>query len=298
MRVHRTAHRSRFTVFPNEMLQQVGLRNAPRGLLTFLLSLPDECRMTAKQMARTTGDSLYSTRRSLRELTAAGYYVVVKIKLSNGRFNSVQHVTDTPHQFGPGDDFPAPGSRALSKTKEPSKETPLPPLLPEPPVVPRPRAETPPPAAPKPPAPRRPAPVLDSRAQAAADTLLRVVRSEPRLRIGAAEAARLAPLVMGWTDLGSSASDLAAALLPGLPEHVHSPFGLLQRRLTDKLPAAPAPRAAAPVCDSCRNPVRHPGLCPSCDRAPAPSAAPSAGSARASARAAVRAAQEARALAR
>ncbi|GLW53002.1 hypothetical protein [Kitasatospora phosalacinea] len=270
MRVHRTAHRSRFTVFPNEMLQQVGLRNAPRGLLTFLLSLPDECRMTAKQMARTTGDSLYSTRRSLRELTAAGYYIVVRIKLPNGRFNSVQHVTDTPHQFGPGDGFPAPGSRAPSKTKKPSKETPLPPLLPEPPVVPRPRTETPPPAAPKPPAPRRPAPVLDGRARAAADTLLRVVRSEPRLRIGEAEAARLAPLVMGWIDRGSSASDLAAALLPGLPEHVHSPTGFLHRRLTDKLPATFAPQAPVPVCDSCRNPVPRPGLCAPCAQTPPP----------------------------
>ncbi|MFJ5881189.1 hypothetical protein [Kitasatospora cineracea] len=285
MRVHRSAHKDRFTVLPNEMLQRVKLRNGLRGLLTFLLSLPDGWRMTAQQMAATTGDSLWATRKALRELTGAGYYTVVKTRLPDGRIISVQHVTDTPAQFAPGDAPPVSGPPAPSKTKEQEQETPLPPSPPEPPAkppaeppsatpaIPRQRTQsTPRPPAPIPaptPAPA-PVPVLDDRTRAAADALLRVVRREPRLRIGEAEAARLAPLVVGWFDRGSNPADLAAALLPGLPEHVHSPFWFLRCRLIDKAPAAFAPSAPAPTCDACHDPVPRPGRCRPCTEAPPP----------------------------
>ncbi|RPE34104.1 hypothetical protein [Kitasatospora cineracea] len=317
MRVHRSAHKDHFTVLPNEMLQRVKLRNGPRGLLAFLLSLPDGWRMTAQQMAAITGDSLWATRKALRDLTRAGYYTVVKTRLANGRIISVQHVTDTPAQFAPGDGPPVPGPPAPSKTKEQSKETSLPPRLPEPPVIPRPdtrpepqpqpqpqpQAQAQPQAQPQPQpqpqprtAPRPPAPVpaLDDRTGPAAALLLRVVRPEPRLRIGEAEAARLAPLVAHWIDLGSTPADLAAALLPGLPEHVHFPAGFIHRRLIDKRPALPAPRAPLPTCPSCHDPVPRPGPCPPCGRAPDTPPAPLTGSARAFAREAVRAAQQAR----
>ncbi|MFB7947651.1 hypothetical protein ACFC6L_22360 [Kitasatospora phosalacinea] len=295
MRVNRSAHKGNFTVLPNEILQNSGLRYGCRGLLAFLLSLSDGRWMPAEEMARRSGDSLTNVRRYLRELTAAGYYTVRPTRVAKGHLISVQHVTDVAWKFpslqvAPTAGKPEPGPRALLKTKKQEQETPLPPHPPEPPAIPRQRTRS----APRPPATRPPAPVLDERARAAADVLLRVVHREPRLRIGEAEAARLAPLVVVWTDRGSTPADLAAALLPGLPEQVGFPAGFIRRRLIDKLPAVLAPPAPAPTCDDCRAPVPRPGLCPPCTQAPTPSPTTSADRARAIARAAVRATREAR----
>jgi hypothetical protein len=68
-----------------------------------------------------------------------------------------------------------------------------------------------------------------------------VIRPEPRLRVGQAEAAELAPLVAQWLERGSTVASLAQALLPGLPTIVHSPLALLRSRLQRKLPPKPAP---------------------------------------------------------
>lgn len=66
MRVHRSASKRNFTVLSNSLLQDRGLKCAERGLLTFLLSLPDNVRMTAADIAYHTQDSLYLIRKSLR----------------------------------------------------------------------------------------------------------------------------------------------------------------------------------------------------------------------------------------
>ncbi|QKW20106.1 hypothetical protein HUT16_14455 [Kitasatospora sp. NA04385] len=308
MHINRSAHAGRFTVLPNQLLQNSDLHCGPRGLLGFLLSLPDGRWMPAEEMARHSGESLNRIRKYLRDLAAAGYYAVRRVRIAQGHIISVQHVTDVPWQFpsaqvAPTVREPESGSRELLKTKNQEQGTPLPPLPPEPPAGPH--AEPPaepaagppaephaepaagPPAiprqrtrtAPRPPAPIPvlapalapapvPAPVLDGRMRTAADALLRVVRREPRLRIGEAEAARLAPLVARWIDRGSTPADLAAALLPGLPEQVHFPGGLLRRRLTDKLPAVLTPPAPAPTCPACHDPVPRPGPCPPCTQAP------------------------------
>ncbi|GAA2103156.1 hypothetical protein GCM10009759_38220 [Kitasatospora saccharophila] len=276
MRINRSPHTGNFTILPNEILQNSGLRHGPRGLLCFLLSLPDGQWMPAPEMARRSGDTSTAVRKWLRELTEAGYYVVRPLRIAKGRIISVQHVTDVAWKFpslqvAPTAGKPESGHGGSLKTKKQEQETPLPPLPPEPPAappakppaIPRQRTRT----APRPPAP---APVLDGRARTAADALLRVVRREPRLRIGEAEAARLAPLVVHWIDRGSTPADLAAALLPGLPDHVHSPAGFLRRRLTDKLPATFAPPAPAPTCATCHDPVPRPGICPPCTQAPPP----------------------------
>jgi hypothetical protein len=102
-------------------------------------------------------------------------------------------------------------------------------------------------------------------------TLFRVIRPESRLRLGATEALALAPLVTTWLERGATERDLAAALLPGLPEAVHSPSALLSDRLRRKLPLAPealpqdtSPRARWHECAKCADPIRQPGICRAC----------------------------------
>jgi hypothetical protein len=101
-----------------------------------------------------------------------------------------------------------------------------------------------------------------------------VIRPEPRLRLGRAEAAELAPLVAQWLERGSTPGDLAQALLPGLPPTVHAPVALLRSRLERKMPPADAlhtPALPRPECDGCHDLVPRPGLCRAC-AAPGPQA--------------------------
>ncbi|MFD0564444.1 hypothetical protein ACFQ2M_22375 [Kitasatospora saccharophila] len=188
--------------------------------------------------------------KALRELASAGYYRVVKVQLEDGTIVSENHVYDTPQpELPPGAVLAGPGAPeaagAVVLTKDPDKEPTLPTEPAEPVGVPG---------------------VVNGRLREAAAVLLRVVRPEPRLRIGQAEAEGLAPLVVLWQERGATPADLATALLPGLPVPLHSPVAVLRDRLQRKMPPVPAPRATARYseCATCHDPVPRPGICLAC----------------------------------
>ncbi|WP_231591445.1 hypothetical protein, partial [Saccharothrix sp. ST-888] len=99
-------------------------------------------------------------------------------------------------------------------------------------------------------------------------TLFRVIRPEPRLRIGEAEAMELAPLVAQWLERGSTAGDLVQALLPGLPPTMYSATAVLRSRLERKMPPLHAPEKPPATryteCAKCHDPVPQPGICRAC----------------------------------
>ncbi|MGW4806949.1 hypothetical protein [Kitasatospora sp. NPDC004272] len=235
-------------MLPNEVLQDRRLTYTSRGLLGDLLSRPDGWREDGRHMADSSPQGRRAVYQALRELASAGYYRVVKVQLEDGTIVSENHVYDTPQPvLPPGAVLPGPGAPeatgAVVLTKDPDEEPSLP-------------TET---------TGRREA-VVNGRLREAAAVLLRVVRPEPRLRIGQAEAEALAPLVVQWQERGASAADLATALLPGLPAPLHSPVAVLRDRLQRKMPPVPAPRATARYseCASCHDPVPRPGICLAC----------------------------------
>ncbi|WP_377270333.1 hypothetical protein [Peterkaempfera sp. SMS 1(5)a] len=156
--------------------------------------------------------------------------------------------------------------------------------LPPPPPPATPPPATPPPAPPTPPAGRAtpeaaaeaPAAAAsgaapDTRLGEAARLLLRAVESQPLLRIGVAEALRLAPLVAEWLARGVSFGELRLTLISGLPKVVHSAAALLKNRLERKLPPRPDPAPPPPVrheCPECAVPVAQPGVCRACTGLP------------------------------
>ncbi|GAA1163032.1 hypothetical protein F4556_000425 [Kitasatospora gansuensis] len=244
MRVHRSAHGRNFTVLPNALLQDRRLSYTARGLLVDLLSRPDGRREDGRQMADSSTQGRGTVRRALKELTAAGYYRVDTVRLPNGTVRSEAHVFDTPQQqrAAPGVARPGAGEPGTDRTDTPSVEE----------------------SGKAPSHPDRP----DDEARAAADTLLRVVRTEPRLWLGEAEALALAPLVARWLERGCTASELARAMLDGLPGTVHSPVAVLRSRLERKMPPhrVPGQRPAARYaeCDRCHDPVPQRGICRAC----------------------------------
>ncbi|MFE6102342.1 hypothetical protein ACFVQ4_20535 [Streptomyces laurentii] len=300
MRVHRTDHVRNFTVLPNCVLQNRHLSYTARGLLVDLLSRPDGWREDGRHMADTSPQGRGAVRKALKELAAAGFYRVEKVRLTDGTFRTQTHVYDTPQLVAPDVTRPVAGAATAGPgdtppVKDGGKEPSLPAAQAERTAEQAertaPQAEQAEPDTQAPqaePGTQAPQAEPDAQTREAVAMLYRVIRPEPRLRLGAAEAAALAPLVAQWLERGSSAHDLAYALLPGLPARVHSAVGVLRSRLERKMPPAEAPsepssqRRTEPSkpwyaeCAECHDPVPEPGICRTCAglgvREPAPGA--------------------------
>ncbi|MFI0718329.1 hypothetical protein [Streptomyces sp. NPDC021224] len=276
MQIHRIRHARGFTVLPNTLLQDRRLSYTARGLLADLLSRPDGWREDGRHMADTSPQGRLAVAKALRELTAFGYYRVERVRRPDGTFASETHVYDTP-QVGPGavrpgSGRPATADRGAHPVKDRGKEPTLPAQRTPTGVVPGAgrggRREIPstPLAQAEPP---------NATSTEAAALLHRMTAAEPRLRLGAAEAMTLAPLVTPWLERGLGPRDLSPALLSGLPERVHSASAFLRDRLTRKLPPAPEPTTAPPKprsheCAGCARPIPYEGTCRTCAAADAP----------------------------
>ncbi len=275
MHVHRSRHTRGFLILPNSLLQDRGLTFTARGLLGDLLSRPDGWREDGRHMADTSPQGRLAVAKALRELTAAGYYRVVRVRQPDGTFVSEAHVYDTPQrdpQVTPTAAVPVPGGAVADRCgANPTKD------LGKSPTLPAPRREATQPQCGSPTdaaavaATEPPIHPPDESSRQAADTLLRVVGAEPRLRMGSVEALALAPQVAPWLERGCTELDLRHALLTGLPERVHSATALLRDRLVRKLPPAPVQSsgsAPTPVplteCPNCGDLVRQAGICRTC----------------------------------
>lgn len=247
-------------MLPNSLLQDRRLSYTARGLLADLLSRPDGWREDGRHMADTSPQGRGAIRKALKELTEAGYYRVEKIRLPDGTIRTETHVHDTPQPVVPGVTRPVSGGPSTGRTgapllknryQEPS----------HPAARPEGREES------RTDGQKTPA-VPDGRVREAVATLFRVLSAEPRLRLGEAEAVELAPLVVQWLERGSTAGELARALLPGLPVPLHSPVGVLRSRLQRKLPPVRVPQQPMKPryaeCAKCHDPVSGPGICAAC----------------------------------
>ncbi|NUS15251.1 MAG: hypothetical protein HOY69_28285 [Streptomyces sp.] len=266
MQIHRSRHARGFTVLPNTLLQDRRLSYTARGLLADLLSRPDGWREDGRRMADTSPQGRLAVAKALRELAAFGYYRVERVRQADGTFVSQAHVYDSP-QVGPGVVRPGSGrsaadDRGANPVKDRGKEPTLPaqrtPIGAVPGAGRGGRREIPSTPLAEPP---------NSTSTEAAALLHLVTAAEPRLRLGAAEAMTLAPLVTPWLERGLGPRDLSFALLGGLPERVHSASAFLRDRLTRKLPPTPEPVAARPrryECAVCARPTPHEGVCRTC----------------------------------
>ncbi len=118
------------------------------------------------------------------------------------------------------------------------------------------------------------------------ETLAGLGRRDPRLVLSSAECAELEGAAGEWLARDADAERFAYAMTSGLPPVVHSPVGLLRRRLVVKLPPVlaaprpsvppqpPAPVRLRPECTDCGRPGTPEslpgGLCRPCRAEPAP----------------------------
>ena len=86
-----------FTMISNECLQNPMMSNAARGLLVFMLSLPDNWRFSIAWLARNCHDGKDAISRQIAELEDKHYLVRTQGKQSRGRFGCCDYtISDVP----------------------------------------------------------------------------------------------------------------------------------------------------------------------------------------------------------
>ncbi|MFD8532109.1 hypothetical protein ACFV0L_32315 [Streptosporangium canum] len=280
MHIKRSKLHGSYVQVANEVVRDRRLSFMARGILVFLLSLPDGARQDAHTLAdQNPGLGRRGVSKALDELIAYGYYVrrTVRDPLT-GRVRTETAVFDTPQnetsQVAPMAAIPSNGGPTGGdavknpkgfKTQEENK-TPNP--NPAPTIEAR--------------KPVRPvavpgeggegsSPIDDKTDKTAACAALvaRLGLVEPRLTVGMREMPKVAPLVADWLDRGATETQIRTVLTTGLPDDLRSPVALILHRLKAKMPArvtsAPkAVKAPAVECDDCARPVARPGRCSLC----------------------------------
>ncbi|MFD5146228.1 helix-turn-helix domain-containing protein [Streptomyces sp. NPDC058401] len=289
MRVHISPRKRAFTVLGNELVRDRRLSFTARGILCYLLSLPDGAREDVRTLADNhPGVGRRGVSKAVDELVRYGYYARRTVRDPvTGHVHTETFVSDTP----PTEDRPQPpgaspdptpgtgegktGRAGASPqgTKSPGEEPSLPEAheaheahegheghqalealeAHEAPEVPE--------------SPEPPGTPGESAAQGTARgaaLLARITAYDPRLRLGVTETLALAPLAQRWLEHGVSELEARSLLTDGLPRFIYSARALLADRLIRKLPAPRTPRdpaapAAPPAeCGVCRDPLPAP----------------------------------------
>ena len=85
-----------FTVIDNATLRDTRLSWRARGLLAYILSLPDDWTVTSSHLESQGTEGREAIRASLRELEAAGYMTRYRYARPNGTFGWETIVYDHP----------------------------------------------------------------------------------------------------------------------------------------------------------------------------------------------------------
>lgn len=255
MRIHRSAHLRFFTTLGNEVLRDNRLSFCARGVLGYLLSLPDGQRGDIRTLADRAPEGRDRVASALRELERFGYLKRAVKQTAEGRIYTEVDVFDTPNgpspQVMPSTAFPGSGDLAAGADGDhPVKERE------EEPSLPAPSAHD---------AHGEREGDGDEETMTSAELLARVARAEPKLSLGRREALRLAPLVTEWRRRGASDLHVICSLTAGLPSGgVHHPPRFIESRLRSKMPAERIVAPSQSECDECGVPGVAASLCRSC----------------------------------
>jgi DNA-binding MarR family transcriptional regulator len=268
MRIQRTAQVGESTIIPNATARDHGISFTARGILAYVLSLPNGSQATVTTLTAASSEGRERVSRALTELETAGYLKRLRVRGEGGRITTSVTWSDLREgaegvanaQVAPDAGNPAAGPSAHNPLG--GKDQTLPP--------------TPQTAVTVESAPEGREGGEISRSE---KLLAGLVQAERKLHLGAGDIRTLSPLVDEWFALGADERLIVTTLTAGLPEQVSRPAGLIRRRLVEKLPtrslAAPAMtlQPSKHECPECQRPTRSAGPCGPCaGRIPAPAA--------------------------
>ena len=113
MAVFRIEKTQNYTVMSNHHLRNMDLSLKSKGLLSMMLSLPEDWNYTTRGLAKICKEGTDSIGSALKELERAGYIVRNRLRDSKGKIVDVEYVIyETPRlpdPNGPGDGAPDAG---------------------------------------------------------------------------------------------------------------------------------------------------------------------------------------------
>lgn len=117
MAVFRVERTRDYTVMSNYHLKDTGLTLKAKGLLSMMLSLPDEWNYTTRGLASICKESVETIGKTLRELESAGYLTRRQLRGKNGRITDTEYtIFEKPVKPQPE---PAPPDTASPGTENP-----------------------------------------------------------------------------------------------------------------------------------------------------------------------------------
>ena len=142
MAVFRIEKTRDYTVMSNYHLRDMSLSLKAKGLLSLMLSLPENWDYTMKGLARICKDGIDSISGGIRELETHGYLVRARVRNENGQLGSIEYtileqpkepaqtpapvrekpIRENPIQVNPMLDAPIQENPAQLNTKEQKKE--------------------------------------------------------------------------------------------------------------------------------------------------------------------------------
>lgn len=97
MAIIRNDNREKYTVIDNDIFKNKDLSLQARGMLTTLLSLPNNWEFSENGLEQMFGDSLYKIRQSLNELERLGYLVRKRVRNECGHLKQSEwFIYETP----------------------------------------------------------------------------------------------------------------------------------------------------------------------------------------------------------
>ncbi len=97
MSIHRTEKSENFTIVSNDFLRRKDLSLKAKGLLTFILSLPDEWKFTVEGLATQLKECKSSVSKTLVELESKGYITRSYPRNDDGKIiSAVYEIYESP----------------------------------------------------------------------------------------------------------------------------------------------------------------------------------------------------------
>ena len=125
MAVFRIEKTRDYTVMSNHHLRNAGLSLKSKGLLSMMLSLPEDWNYTTRGLAKICKEGTDSIGSALKELERAGYIVRNRIRDSKGKIVDVEYVIyETPHPPDTGQPCEDEPDTACPDTENPDMDNP------------------------------------------------------------------------------------------------------------------------------------------------------------------------------
>ena len=107
MAVFRIEKTRDYTVMANHHLRNTALSLKAKGLLSLMLSLPEDWDYTTKGLARICRDGVDSICATVRELEDAGYIIRERVRNRNGQLGSIEYtIVEQPREIPPEPEKP------------------------------------------------------------------------------------------------------------------------------------------------------------------------------------------------